>query len=65
MQDGTPWATHEVQVFTWEGEYVKTLYLDRTAQTIAVDASDAWLYASGPEPSPWVARFRLPGPEHE
>ena len=65
MQDGTPWATNEVQVFTWEGEYVKTLYLDRTAQTIAVDASDAWLYASGPEPSPWVARFRLPGPEHE
>ncbi|WP_420462943.1 BF3164 family lipoprotein [Candidatus Palauibacter sp.] len=60
MQDGTPWATKEVQVFTWDGEYLTTLYLDRTAETVAVDASDTWLYASGPEPSPWVARYRLP-----
>lgn len=60
MQEGTPWATKEVQVYTWEGEYVKTLYLDRGVQAVTVDASDTWLYASGAEPSPWVGRFRLP-----
>ncbi|WP_419940994.1 BF3164 family lipoprotein [Candidatus Palauibacter sp.] len=60
MEEGTPWATKEVQVYTWDGEYVKSLYLDRTAHAITVDASDAWLYASGAEPGPWVGRFRLP-----
>ena len=59
---GTPWATREVQVYTWDGAYVKTLYLDRTAEAITVDASDTWLYASGPDPEPWVGRFRLPEP---
>jgi len=63
MQEGTPWATKDVQVFDWGGEYVKTLYLDRTAEAITVDASDTWLYASGPEPTPWVGRFRLPEPQ--
>ena len=61
MQDGTPWASREVQVFTWDGEYVKTLYLSLAADVITVDSSDTWLYASGPEPSPWLGRFRLPG----
>ncbi len=65
MQEGTPWATKDVQVFRWDGEYVKTLHLDRAAQTITVDATDTWLYASGPEPTPWVGRFRLPEPSHE
>ena len=46
-------------------EYVKTLQLDRTAEAITVDATDTWLYASGPEPTPWVGRFRLPEPSHE
>ena len=59
LQEGTPWATTEVQVYTWRGEHVRTLYLDRTANAIIVDASDEWLYASGAEPSPWVGRFRL------
>lgn len=57
---GTPWATPNVQVYTWDGAYVKTLRLDRAAEAITVDASDTWLYASGPEPTPWVGRFRLP-----
>lgn len=60
LQDGTPWATRAVQVYTWDGEHVRTLYLDRSAQAITVDASDSWLYASGPEPAPWIGRFRLP-----
>ncbi len=60
MEDGTPWATTEVQVFTWDGEHVKTLHLDRAAETIAIDASDTWLYATGPDPRPWLARYRLP-----
>ena len=59
---GTPWATREVQVYTWEGAYVKTIHLARTAEAMTVDASDTWLYASGPDPAPWVARFRLPEP---
>ena len=63
MQDGTPWATKDVQVFGWGGGYVKTLYLDRAAEAIAVDPTDTWLYASGPEPTPWVGRFRLPEPQ--
>lgn len=65
MQKGTPWATKDIQVFGWDGEYVKTLHLDRTAETITVDATDTWLYASGPEPTPWVGRFRLPESSHE
>ena len=59
---GTPWATREVQVYTWEGAYVKTIHLARAAEAMTVDASDTWLYASGPDPAPWVARFRLPEP---
>lgn len=51
-----------MQVFTWDGEFVKSLHLDRAAEAIAVDESDTWLYASGSEPSPWLARFRLPEP---
>lgn len=65
LEEGTPWATKDVQVFGWDGTHVKTLQLDRTAETIAVDATDTWLYASGPEPTPWVGRFRLPEPSHE
>lgn len=65
MDEGTPWATKDVQVFGWDGGYVTTLYLNRAAETIAVDATDTWLYASGPEPTPWVGRFRLPEPSHE
>ena len=57
---GTPWATREVQVYTWEGVYVKSIHLARDAEAMMVDASDTWLYASGPDPEPWVARFRLP-----
>lgn len=60
MEDGNPWASREVQVYTWDAQYVRSLYLDRVAEAIAVDSSDTWLYASGPDPSPWVGRFRLP-----
>ena len=59
---GTPWATTEVQVYTWDGAYLKTLNLNRAAEAMTVDASDTWLYASGPDPEPWVGRFRLPEP---
>lgn len=62
---GTPWATPNVQVYTWDGAYVKTLRLDRAAEAIAVDTTDTWLYASGPDPTPWVGRFRLPEPSRE
>ena len=62
MGDGFPWESRQVQVYTWDGDYVKTLHLDRAAEAIAVDESDTWLYASGSEPSPWLARFRLPEP---
>lgn len=65
MEEGTPWATKDVQVFGWDGKHVKTLNLDKAAEAIAVDATDTWLYASGPEPTPWVGRFRLPEPSHE
>ena len=58
----TPWATREVQVYTWDGAYVKTVHLARAAEAMTVDPSDTWLYASGPDPEPWVARFRLPEP---
>lgn len=58
---GTPWATTHVQVYTWDGNYVKTLHLDRAAEAITVDASDTWLYATGPDPAPWVGRFLLRG----
>ncbi|WP_420637351.1 BF3164 family lipoprotein [Candidatus Palauibacter sp.] len=57
---GVPWTSHNVQVYTWGGEYVKTLRLDRAAEAITIDASDTWLYAAGLEPRPWVGRFRLP-----
>ena len=60
MQRGAPWSTEDVQTYTWTGEYVRTLRLDRTAQAITVEVSDTWLYASGSEPSPWIGRFRLP-----
>lgn len=60
MEDGTPWATREVQVYTWVGRRVTTLHLNRDAEAITIDDSDTWLYASGPEPTPWVARFPLP-----
>lgn len=59
-EDGPVWASPEVQVYTWNGAYVKTLRLDRAAEAIAIDASDTWLYASGLEPTPWIGRFRLP-----
>lgn len=59
---GTPWATREVQVYTWDGAYVTTIHLARAAEAMTVDASDTWLYASGPDPEPWVARFRLSEP---
>ncbi|WP_420632546.1 BF3164 family lipoprotein [Candidatus Palauibacter sp.] len=61
-EDGPVWASRDVQVYTWDGAYVKTLHLDRAVEAIAIDASDTWLYASGLEPSPWVGRFRLPQP---
>ena len=57
---GTPWATPEVQVYTWDGAYVDSFYLAKAAEAITVDATDTWLYASGPDPEPWVGRFRLP-----
>lgn len=57
---GTPWATTEVQLYTWDGGYVTSFHLDRAAETIAVHRADSWIYASGPDPEPWVARFRLP-----
>lgn len=60
--DDDAWATPEVQVYTWEGEHVMSVYLDRAAETIAIDPSDTWLYATGPDPSPWLARYRLPEP---
>ena len=59
-EPGTPWAATEVQVYTWDGAYLKTLHLDRAAEAITADATDTWLYASGPDPEPWVGRFRLP-----
>lgn len=62
-EDGPVWASRDVQVYTWDGAYVKTLRLDRAAEAIAIDDSDTWLYASGPEPTPWIGRFRLPEPE--
>ena len=37
-------------------------HLDRAAEAIAIDATDTWLYASGPEPTPWIGRFRLREP---
>ena len=57
---GPVWASREVQVYTWDGAFVRTLRLDRAAEAIAIDASDTWLYASGLEPTPWIGRFRLP-----
>ncbi len=62
MEEGMPWATNEIQVYTWNGEQVRTLHLDRTVHAMTVDPSDAWLYASGAEPVPWVGRFKLPEP---
>ena len=62
-EDGPVWASQDVQVYTWDGAYVKTLRLDRAAEAIAIDASGTWLYASGPEPTPWIGRFRLPEPQ--
>lgn len=59
-EDGPVWASRDVQVYTWDGAYVRTLRLDRAAEAIAIDASDTWLYASGLEPTPWIGRFRLP-----
>ena len=59
-EDGPVWASREVQVYTWDGAFVRTLRLDRAAEAIAIDASDTWLYASGLEPTPWIGRFRLP-----
>ena len=66
LEEGTPWATYEVQVYTWDGKLAKTLHLDRTVHAVTVDDSDTWLYASGAEPGPWVGRFRLPesGSDH-
>ena len=61
-EPGTPWATTQVQLYSWDGAYLRTLHLGRAAEAIAVDASDTWLYASGPDPEPWVGRFRLPKP---
>ena len=61
-EDPPAWLSPEVQVYTWDGEYVKTLHLDRRVEAIAIDDSDTWLYAAGLEPSPWVGRFRLPEP---
>lgn len=60
LREGSPWATHEVQVYTWDGAHVTSLELDRRAQSIIVDASDTWLYATGPDPVPWVGRYPLP-----
>ncbi len=62
-EDPPAWLSREVQVYTWDGEYVKTLHLDRRVEAIAIDDSDIWLYAAGLEPSPWVGRFRLPEPD--
>ena len=62
MERGRVWASHDVQVYTWGGEHVKTFRLDRAVEAIAVDTSDTWLYASGPEPTPWIGRYRLPEP---
>ena len=42
---------------------MKTIHLARAAEAMTVDAADTWLYASGPEPTPWVGRFRLQEPE--
>ncbi|MYE34667.1 MAG: hypothetical protein F4X23_07415 [Gemmatimonadales bacterium] len=61
-EPGTPWATTQVQLYSWDGAYLGTLQLGRAAEAITVDASDTWLYASGPDPEPWVGRFRLPEP---
>ena len=42
LEEGTPWATNEVQVYTWDGKLAKTPYLDRTVHAVTVDDSDAW-----------------------
>lgn len=60
MERGPVWASNDVHVYTWGGDHVKTLRLDRATEAIAVDASDTWLYASGPAPTPWIGRYRLP-----
>lgn len=59
-EDGPVWTSPEVQVYSWDGTHVKTLFLDRAAEAIAIDESDTWLYATGLEPSPWIGRYQLP-----
>lgn len=59
-EEGPVWASRQIQVYTWDGNHVKTLRLDRAVEAIAIDASDIWLYAAGLEPTPWIGRFRLP-----
>lgn len=49
-----------VHVFTWSGEFVTELAVDRELTAIVVSPDDALLYGGVTEPFPLVAEWRLP-----
>jgi hypothetical protein len=51
-----------VQIFTWQGDLVHDLALDRAVMAIAVSPDDRTLYGAVEEPSAGVGEWMLPAP---
>ena len=51
---------HLVQAYTWDGQFVGEVNLDRRITAIAVAPSDSLLYASVEDPYPMIGEWVLP-----
>lgn len=54
-----------IHVFTWEGEFVTELVLDRSVESIAVSPDGVTLYGSVEDPYSTIASWRLPVSFHQ
>lgn len=50
----------QIQVYSWDGQFVGQLDLDQQVSKIAVPEGDSVLYASYRTPVPWLGKWELP-----
>lgn len=55
-----PLGASRIHVFTWQGDFVAELAVDRELSCIAVSPDDALLYGAVTNPYPLVAEWQLP-----
>lgn len=58
---GNPTAGRDLHLFTWDGDLLRVLRVDRDLNSLAVDPDDHSFYASHWGVDPSIVRFTIPG----